>query len=141
MEKLNVCINKKAEERVLHNHPWIFQSDITKRDDGIKNGDIVVVRNSKDKFLGSAFYNDNSKITLRLISRNANDTFDYDFFKRRIKYALSYRMKVMPNDLNAFRIVYGEADFLPGLTVDKFNDCLVVQILSLGIDVRKDMIL
>ena len=141
MEKLNVYINKKAEERVLHNHPWIFQSNITKRDDGIKNGDIVVVRNSKDKFLGSAFYNDNSKITLRLISRNANDTFDYDFFKRRIKYALSYRMKVMPNDLNAFRIVYGEADFLPGLTVDKFNDCLVVQILSLGIDVRKDMIL
>lgn len=141
MEKLNVYINKKAEERVLHNHPWIFQSDITKKNDGIKNGDIVVVRNSKDKFLGSAFYNDNSKITLRFISRNANDTFDYDFFKRRIKYALSYRMKVMPNDLNAFRIVYGEADFLPGLTVDKFNDCLVVQILSLGIDVRKDMIL
>ena len=51
MEKLNVYINKKAEERVLHNHPWIFQSDITKKDDGIKNGDIVVVRNSKDKFL------------------------------------------------------------------------------------------
>ena len=83
MEKLNVYINKKAEERVLNNHPWVFVSDITKTDEGIKNGDIVVVRNSKDKFLGSAFYNNNSKIVLRIISRNANDTFDYDFFKRR----------------------------------------------------------
>lgn len=141
MEKLNAYINKKAEERVLNNHPWVFQSDIVKKDEEIKNGDIVVVRNSKDKFLGSAFYNDNSKITLRFISRNANDDFSYEFFKRRIEYALEYRMKVMPEDLNAFRIIYGEADFLPGLTVDKFNDCLVVQILSLGIDVRKDMIL
>lgn len=141
MEKLNVYINKKAEARVLNNHPWVFASDITKADEGIKNGDIVVVRNSKDKFLGSAFYNNNSKIVLRIISRNANDTFDYDFFKRRIEYALSYRMKVMPNDLNAFRLIYGEADFLSGLTVDKFNDVLVCQILSLGIDVRKDVIL
>lgn len=141
MEKLNVYINQKAEKKVLNNHPWVFASDIVKSDKTIKNGDIVVVRNSKDKFLGSAFYNNNSKIVLRIISRNANDTFDYDFFKRRIEYALNYRMKVMPNDLNAFRLIYGEADFLSGLTVDKFNDCLVVQILSLGIDVRKDIIL
>ncbi len=141
MEKLNVYINKKAEARVLNNHPWVFTSDITKTDENIKNGDIVTVRNNKDKFLGSAFYNNNSKIVLRIISRNANDTFDYDFFKRRIEYALSYRMKVMPNDLNAFRLIYGEADFLSGLTVDKFNDVLVCQILSLGIDIRKDIIL
>lgn len=141
MEKLNVYINKKAEERILKNHPWVFASDITKTDEGIKNGDIVAVRNSKDKFLGSAFYNNNSKIVLRFISRNANDDFSYEFFKRRIEYALEYRIKVMPDDLNAFRLIYGEADFLPGLTVDKFNDCLVAQILSLGIDVRKDMIL
>ncbi len=141
MEKLNVYINKKAEERVLKNHPWVFASDLTKTDEGIKNGDIVAVRNSKDKFLGSAFYNNNSKIVLRFISRNANDDFSYEFFKRRIEYALEYRIKVMPDDLNAFRLIYGEADFLPGLTVDKFNDCLVAQILSLGIDIRKDMIL
>lgn len=141
MEKLNVYINKKSEENVLRNHPWVFKSDILKSDEEIKNGDIVVVRNSKNKFLGSAFYNDNSKITLRFISRNANDTFDYEFFKRRVEYAVNYRLKVMPNDLNCLRLVYGEADFLPGLTVDKFNDILVVQILSLGIDVRKDMIL
>ena len=141
MEKLNVYINKKAEEKVLNNHPWVFTSDIVKRDEGIKNGDIVVVRNNKNKYLGSAFYNDNSKIVLRIISRNANDTFDYDFFKRRIEYALNYRMKVMPNDLNAFRLIYGEADNLSGLTVDKFNDVLVCQILSLGIEVRKDLVL
>mgnify|MGYP004461804355 CR=1 FL=1 len=141
MEKLNVYINQKAENRVLNNHPWVFTSDIIKTDEGIKNGDIVVVRNNKNKFLGSAFYNDNSKIVLRIISRNANDIFDYDFFKRRIEYALNYRMKVMSNDLNAFRLIYGEADNLTGLTVDKFNDVLVCQILSLGIEVRKDLIL
>lgn len=141
MEKLNVYINQKAENRVLNNHPWVFTSDIIKTDEGIKNGDIVVVRNNKNKFLGSAFYNDNSRIVLRIISRNANDIFDYDFFKRRIEYALNYRMKVMSNDLNAFRLIYGEADNLTGLTVDKFNDVLVCQILSLGIEVRKDLIL
>lgn len=89
MEKLNVYINKKSEENVLRNHPWVFKSDILKSDEEIKNGDIVVVRNSKNKFLGSAFYNDNSKITLRFISRNANDTFDYEFFKRRVEYAVN----------------------------------------------------
>ena len=77
---------------------------------------------------------------MRLLSRNTNDKFDKSFFKRRIEYALKYRIMVM-KDLNSFRVIYGESDELPGLTVDKFNDILVVQILSLGIDIRRDMIL
>lgn len=75
------------------------------------------------------------------MSRNVNDTFDEAFFRRRVEYALSYRMTVMQDEMDCFRVIYGEADFMPGLTVDKFHDILVVQILSLGMDVRKDMIL
>src|SRR5574344_843594 len=135
-----VYITKKGEDAILNGHPWIYVGEITKHD-AISNGDLVDVISPKDKYLGTGFYNDHSKITVRILSRNANDLFDYDFFKRRIKYAWDYRKIVMPNDLNALRIIYGEADGLPGLTVDKFNDILVCQILSLAIDMRKDIIL
>ena len=136
-----VFISKKACDSLCKGHPWIFDGEIEKIDDGTNNGDIVDIISNKDKYLGSGFYNDNSKIKIRLLSRNANDIFDKEFFKRRIKYALEYRLMVMKNELNAFRVIYGEADELPGLTVDKFNDILVMQILSLGIEKRKDMII
>lgn len=135
-----VYITKKGEASVINGHPWIYKGEITSFDNDINNGDIVDVRSSKDKYLGSGFYNNNSLITIRLISRNANDSFDKDFFKRRIKYAWEYRKTVMPNDLNCIRLIFGEADFMPGLTVDKFNDILVTETLSLGIEKRKDII-
>ena len=133
-----VVITPKAEKSVLLSHPWIYGEEIVQKDD-IENGEIVDVLNGKEKYLGTGFYNDYSKITVRLLSRNTNDTFDYDFFKRRVKYAYELRKQTM-NDLNAFRFIYGEADGFPGLTVDKFNDVLVTQTLSLGIEVRKEMI-
>lgn len=136
-----VVISRKGEKSIELGHPWVYDGEIVKREDEITNGDIVDVVSLKDKYLGSGFYNSNSKITIRLISRNANDIFDVDFFRRRIRYAIDYRLTVMENETNAFRVIYGEADELPGLTVDKFNDILVVQILSLGIDIRKDIIL
>lgn len=135
-----VYITKKGEASVINGHPWIYKGEITSFDNDINNGDIVDVRSSKDKYLGSGFYNNNSLITIRLISRNANDSFDKEFFKRRIKYAWEYRKTVMPNDLNCIRLIFGEADFMPGLTVDKFNDILVTETLSLGIEKRKDII-
>lgn len=140
-EYKKVYITSKGENSINLGHPWVYNGEITKKEDNINNGDIVDVVNSKDKYLGSGFYNDNSKITIRLISRNTNDKFDEDFFRRRIRYAIDYRLTVMEDELNAFRVIYGEADELPGLTVDKFNDILVVQILSLGIEIRKDIIL
>ena len=133
-----VIITPKAEHKVLLGHPWIYREEITQKDD-ITNGEIIDVLNSKGKYLGTGFYNDNSKITVRLLSKNTNDLFDYEFFKRRIKYAWDMRKQVMP-DLNSVRLIFGEADGFPGLTVDKFNDVLVSQILSLGIDLRKDLI-
>lgn len=135
-----IIISSKGETSILNGHPWIYDGEVVSKDE-ITNGDIVDVVSRKGKYLGSGFYNDNSKIIVRLISRNANDVFDSSFFRRRIRYAIDYRLTVMQDELNAFRVVFGEADELPGLTVDKFNDILVVQILSLGIEVRKDMIL
>lgn len=135
-----VIISSKGEASILNGHPWIYDGEIISKDE-ITNGDIIDVVSQKGKYLGSGFYNDNSKIVVRLISRNANDVFDSDFFRRRIRYAIDYRLTVMQDELNAFRVIFGEADELPGLTVDKFNDILVVQILSLGIEVRKDIIL
>lgn len=138
-EYKKVYITLKGEKALLTGHPWVYEGEITKCDEGIKNGDLVDITNNKDKYLGTGFYNNNSKITVRIISRNANDLFDYDFFKRRIKYTYEMR-KTALNDLNSFRVIFGEADFLPGLTVDKFNNILVVQTLSLGIEMRKDQI-
>lgn len=133
-----VMITEKAEKTILLGHPWIYGTEIVK-EDAIENGEIVDVVNRKEKYLGSGFYNQHSKITVRLLSRNANDLFDYDFFKRRVKYAWEMRKQTI-DQLDAVRVIYGEADGFPGLTVDKFHDVLVAQILSLGIEIRKDWI-
>lgn len=137
---MNVNISKKGEEKVINNYPWVYDSEITNYDSNISDGDIVTVLSSKNKYLGSAFYNSKSKIRLRMISRNTNDKFDKDFFKRRIEYALNYRVNLM-KDMNAFRLIYGESDELPGLTVDVYNDIVVCQVLSLGIENRLDLII
>ena len=134
-----VYITEKGEKSVVLGHPWVYEGEIVKASD-IANGELVDVTNSKDKYLGTGFYNKNSKITIRIISRNANDVFDESFFKRRVKYAWDFRKTTMANDLNCVRLIFGEADGFPGLTVDKFNDILVMQVLSLGIDIRKDII-
>lgn len=138
-EYKQVTITNKGEKSILNNHPWVYAGEVVSAPI-INNGEIVDVINLKGKYLGSGYYNANSKIIIRLISRNANDKFDYDFYKRRVRYAWDYRKNVMPNDLNCVRVIFGEADFFPGLTIDKFNDVLVAQILSLGIDVNKDYI-
>ena len=136
----NVIIDKKGEERLKNNHPWVFEGNI-ENSEIIEDGSLVDVLNEKKKYLGTGFYNSKSKIRVRIISRNTNDKFDYDFFKRRVEYALNYRLEVINKDnLNSFRVIYGEADEFPGLTVDKFDDVLVTEVLSLGIDLRKDII-
>lgn len=138
---VKVIITTKGEMKVRNNHPWIFDGEILNIDGNYNNGDIVDVFSTKDKYLGTGFINDNSKIRIRIITRNFNDTIDSSFWKRRIQYALDYRLQVMDKeDLNAFRLIFGEADGFPGLTVDKFKDVLVCEVLSLGIDSRKDII-
>ncbi len=133
-------VNEKAEAAIKRGHPWVFAEKVIEIKGDYENGDLVDVYTRKHRFLGTGFINDNSAMRIRIISRNANDRFDKDFYRRRLRYAIDYRKTVMGNDFDCCRIIFGEADCFPGLTVDRFGDVLVVQVLSLGMDRIKDML-
>lgn len=143
MEALKtVMISKRAELAARGGHPWIYGSEIKDMDEGIAPGDMVKILSSKGKFVGTGFYNPHSKITIRIFSTNANDRFDDAFWKRRAAYAVDYRLQVMrKEDYDCCRLVFGEADQLPGMTVDRFGNVLSVQVLSLGMEKRKHLFL
>lgn len=128
---------RKGGTRTQRRAPWVYAEEVLSVDGDYTNGGLVDVYTKKDRFIGTGFINDNSKIRIRIFSRNANDRFDDDFFRRRIRYALEYRQTVMGSDFDCCRIIFGEADSFPGLTVDRFGDVLVFQILSLGIEMLK----
>ena len=136
-----IHITEKGEKAARRGHPWVFADEITDISGDFENGDLVDVYSGKDRYIGTGFINSNSKIRVRIISRNTNDKFDADFYRRRIRYAFEYRKTVMGDDFSSCRLIFGEADCFPGLTVDKFEDVLVLQILSLGVERIKDMII
>lgn len=134
-------VTPKGERAARGGHPWVFGEEVTKIEGDYVNGDLVDVVTSKGKYLGTGFVNDHSKIRVRIISTNTNDKFDEAFWERRLRYALDYRLTVMgERDFNCCRLIFGEADMFPGLTVDRYNDLLVTQTLSLGIEMRKQML-
>ena len=134
-------ITPKGERAARNGHPWVFGEEVTKVEGSYVNGDLVDVVTNKGKYLGTGFVNDKSKIRVRIISTNTNDKFDEAFWERRLRYALEYRRTVMgEQDFKCCRLIFGEADQFPGLTVDRFNDLLVTQTLSLGIELRKEML-
>ena len=134
-------VTEKAERSAKAGHPWVYSEEVISVSGEYKSGDIVDVTSVKGKYLGSGFINDNSKIRIRIISRNANDRFDTPFWERRVKYALNYRRTVMPgDDFRCCRLIFGEADTFPGLTVDRFENVLVTEVLCLGIEQRKSVI-
>ena len=135
-----VTVTKKCERFIKGGHIWVYADEILSVDGGYENGDIVDVLTDKGRYLGSGYINDNSKIRVRIISKNANDRFDEVFYRRRIDYAIEYRLTVMGEDFSSCRLIFGEADGFPGLTVDKFENILVAQVLSLGTDRVKDII-
>jgi len=135
-----VYITDKAVRALKGGHPWVFADEITAIEGGYENGELVDVFSAKNRYMGTGFINDNSKIRVRVISKNANDKFDKAFWERRVKYALDYRKTVMGDDFKCCRLIFGEADQFPGLTVDRFGDVIVTQCLSLGIDKLKDII-
>ncbi|MBQ6570316.1 MAG: class I SAM-dependent rRNA methyltransferase [Clostridia bacterium] len=137
---VKITVTPKAEKSLRGGHPWVYFDEITNISGKYQNGDLVDVFSAKDRFLGTGFINDNSKIRIRIISRNANDRFDRDFYMRRVKYALDYRRTVMGDDFKCCRLIFGEADSFPGLTADRFENVLVVQILSLAMERIKDML-
>ncbi len=141
-----LVILKKNEGRLIKaGGAWVFDNEIESITGEYKNGDIVIVKDNDGITLGKGFINDNSKIMVRLLSRNADTEIDRAFFRMRVKDAWNYRKSAMnedtPDSLNSVRIIFGEADFLPGLTVDKYNDVLVVQSLAYGIDCFKEIII
>lgn len=133
-------ITAKGTRWVEQGHPWIYEAEIVRSEGGFENGCLVDAVSEKGKYLGTGFLSLNSKIRIRLISRNANDKFDEAFWRRRIGYAWDYRKTVMAGDLNCCRVIFGEADGFPGLTVDKFADILVTQTLSIGMEKLKPVL-
>ena len=135
-------VNKHAEGLLVGGHPWVYENDILEAPGTApENGTLVDVVSPRGAYLGTGFLSLKSKIRVRLVSRNANDTFDAAFWRRRVEYAWAYRKTVLePADLSACRFIFGEADQFPGLTVDRFNNVLVTQTLSVGMEKLKPVL-
>ena len=130
----------KGTKWVEQGHPWIYADEVIREEGECENGALVDAVSEKGKYLGTGFVSRQSKIRVRLVSRNANDRFDEAFWRRRIQYAWDYRKNVMGADISCCRIIFGEADGFPGLTVDRFSDLLVTQTLSVGMERLKPML-
>jgi len=130
-----VYLKRKISPRISNGHPWIFANEVEKTDEEIKAGDIVEVFFYDGKFVGKGYVNPKSQILIRLLTRNKKDEIDEQFFIDRIAQCWDYRQKIGYTE--NCRLVFGEADQLPQLIIDKFNDYFVLQTLALGIDVWK----
>lgn len=133
-------VTPKAEKSLRNGHPWVYGEEVVQMTQEASDGEIVDVRSVKGAYLGSGWVSQKSKIRVRVISNNANDKFDEAFFRRRIRYALEYRKCVMGEDFRACRLIFGESDQFPGWVVDRFDDILVIQSMSVGIETRKAML-
>ena len=130
-----ITVTPKGERALTGGHPWVYEGEVVSLEGTAEDGGLVDVVSRRGSWLGCGFYNSRSKIRVRLVSRNANDDFSDEFWTRRLRYAWEYRKTVMgETDSRCCRIIFGEADFFPGLTVDRFGDVLVAQVLSLGIE-------
>ncbi len=130
-----IIITPKGKAALTGGHPWVYEGEVTAVDGAAEDGGLVDVVSRRGSWLGCGFYNSRSKIRVRLVSRNANDDFSDAFWERRIRYAWEYRKTVMgETDSRCCRVIFGEADLFPGLTVDRFESVLVTQTLSLGME-------
>ncbi|QFJ55188.1 class I SAM-dependent rRNA methyltransferase [Pseudobutyrivibrio xylanivorans] len=130
---------KKGEGRTIKaGGAWIFDNEIDSVMGSFENGDIVIVHDFDGYMMGRGFINTNSKIRIRMMTRKKDQLIDDDFLRMRVKAAWEYRKSVLlPVDMNCCRVIFGEADFIPGLVIDKYDDVLVVESLALGIDKLK----
>lgn len=134
---LKVYLNKKEEENILNGFPWVYNNEINHFDGVIKSGEVVEVYSSNDEFICYGFFNMASKITIRVLTLKEEE-IDEGFFRERIRSAISHR-KIL-NFGDTCRLIFAEADYLPGLIVDKYGDYLSVQFLCLGMEKIKEMI-
>ena len=140
MEALPTVLLKRGEaDRVIAGHPWIYQAGILRITAPAQDGDIVQIKDHRQRFLGIGFYNSKSRINVRWIAPE-RVPIDQEFFEQRIRKALALRQKYLP-DATSFRAVNSESDLLSGLIVDRYEDVLVMQVSSLGMDKRKGDIL
>ena len=147
---MSIITLKKGEGRLLKSGgSWIFDNEIDSIMGTFHNGDIVEVHDFDGYPMGKGFINQNSKIRIRMMTRKKDQEINHDFLVMRVKNAWEYRKTVMPDDLGCCRVIFGEADWLPGLIVDKYEDVLVVQCLALGmmqfkeeiVDILKELML
>ena len=128
----------KPRARILHGHDWVFSSEVLKIFGDPADGDVISLKDGRDRLIGSAIYNSKSQITARRFSRQRQD-LDLDFFKRRIAQAAEYRAR-RHVDSKLCRVVWSESDGLPGVIIDRYGDHFVLQTLTLAMDMRKDLI-
>src|SRR6267378_7615912 len=134
-----VLLKPGEADRIIAGHPWIYHGSVLRLTHPAADGELVQVKDHRQRFLGVGFYNSRSKINVRVLSAERVQV-DQAFFEERIRAALAFRTKHLP-DATSFRVVNAESDFLSGLIVDKYEDVLVVQISSLGMDKRKKVII
>lgn len=139
MEKAIVTLRKGEGRTIKAGGMWVFDNEIASVTGEFENGDMVAIHDFDGYFLGTGFINENSKIRVRLMSRKKDQEIDHEFLEMRVRAAWEYRKKTV--DTSSCRVIFGEADYFPGLVVDKFSDVLVVQSLALGIDKLKKEIL
>jgi 23S rRNA (cytosine1962-C5)-methyltransferase len=130
-----VYLKRKIAPRVVNGHPWVFANEVEKIEGEVQGGDIVELYTHDKKFVGKGYINPKSQILVRLLTRNRADIINDDYFTERIRQCWEYRKKIGYTE--NCRLVFGEADSLPQLIIDKFNDYFVIQTLALGIDVWK----
>ena len=134
-----ITITPKGEAALVGGHPWVYEGEVTGLSGPVSDGQLVDVISRRGSWLGCGFFNSRSRIRERVLSRNPNDRFDRAFWRRRIQYAWDYRKTVMgPEDSRCCRVIFGEADGFPGLTVDRFESVLVAQVLCLGMELIKE---
>ncbi|GMA50604.1 SAM-dependent methyltransferase [Alicyclobacillus contaminans] len=137
---VRLYLKKSRKKRLEHGHPWVYQSEVEGVEGTLTPGCTVEIVNHQGVFLARGYANPQSQIIARVLTYSPSEAVDENLFFTRIRAAWEYRQQFL-QDTGACRAIYGEADFLPGLIVDKYNDILVVQILSYGMEVRKDWIL
>lgn len=129
----------RRTSRILSGHLWIFSNELSTSPKNYEPGSLVEVYDNRNKFIGIGYINPHSLISVRLLTRE-REKINHDFFRKRIVNAINYRKRFLPES-NSFRAIYSEGDFLPGLIVDKYADCLVIQFLTFGMEMMKDIVI
>ena len=135
---MEVILQRGKARRVEDGHPWVYGNEIDVITGEPQTGDIVDVFNFKKDFIGRGYINTKSQITVRILTRQQSEQIDIGFFRKRLLSCRDYREKL--GFTQNYRLVFGEADFLPALVIDKFNDVYVMQTLSAGMDMWKRVI-